>query len=116
MGKGDLFLGPHEQGIGSIGTIGIGPDAPYGPYAYRCREGAESLARLGCVRGAPEESDWSPDKNGEISSKRKFDGKKRKALPMSKRNKHGNYLGGSSIEGSRPALHIPHRLSTAPSS
>jgi hypothetical protein len=58
-----------------------------------------------------QQKDWSPDKNGEISSKRKFDGKKRKALPMSKRNKHGNYLGGSSIEGSRPAFYarMAHR-------
>jgi hypothetical protein len=33
MGRGDVLLGPHEQGIGIIGTMGIGPDAPYGPYA-----------------------------------------------------------------------------------
>jgi hypothetical protein len=33
MGRRDVLLGPHEQGIGSIGTISIGPDAPYGPHA-----------------------------------------------------------------------------------
>jgi hypothetical protein len=33
MGCSDLLAGPHEQGIGVIGTIGTGPDAPYGPYA-----------------------------------------------------------------------------------
>jgi hypothetical protein len=40
-----------------------------------------------------------------------FDGKSRKALPMSKRNKQGNYIGGSSIEGSLPAFHarMAHR-------
>jgi hypothetical protein len=40
-----------------------------------------------------------------------FDGKKRKALPMSKRNKHGNYIGGSFIEGSLSAFHarMAHR-------
>jgi hypothetical protein len=33
------------------------------------------------------------------------------ALPMSKRNKHGNYIGGGSIEGSIPAFHarMAHR-------
>jgi hypothetical protein len=32
-------------------------------------------------------------------------------LPMSKRNKHGNYIGGSFIEGSIPAFHarMAHR-------
>jgi hypothetical protein len=40
-----------------------------------------------------------------------FDGKRRRALPMSKRNKHGNYIGGGSIEGSIPAFHarMAHR-------
>jgi hypothetical protein len=40
-----------------------------------------------------------------------FDGKRRRALPMSKPNKHGNYIGGGSIEGSIPAFHarMAHR-------
>ena len=33
MGCSDLLADPHEQSIGIIGTIRIGPDAPYGPYA-----------------------------------------------------------------------------------
>jgi hypothetical protein len=33
MGCSDLLAGPHDQGIGGIGTMGIRPDAPYGPYA-----------------------------------------------------------------------------------
>jgi hypothetical protein len=33
MGCRDLLAGPHGQGIGIIGTMWIGPDAPYGPYA-----------------------------------------------------------------------------------
>jgi hypothetical protein len=39
MGRGDVLLGPHEQGIGGIGTMGIRPDAPYGPCAFPPREG-----------------------------------------------------------------------------
>jgi hypothetical protein len=45
------------------------------------------------------------DKGGRFP-KQKFDGKRRKGLPMSKRNKHGNYIGGSSIEGSISAFHV----------
>ena len=32
MGCSDLLAGPHEQGIGVIGTM-TGPMPPYGPYA-----------------------------------------------------------------------------------
>ncbi len=32
MGCSQVLAGPHEQGIGIIGTMGIGPDATYAPY------------------------------------------------------------------------------------
>ena len=39
MGCSDLLAGPHEQGIGIIGTMGIGPDGPY------CTSDAVPVAR-----------------------------------------------------------------------
>ena len=53
----------------------------------------------------------APHKKRDVSPRQKFDGKKRKPLPMSKCNRHGNYIGGSSIEGSIPAFYarMAHR-------
>jgi hypothetical protein len=34
VGCSDVLAGPHEQGIGFIGTMGIGPDPPMLPMRY----------------------------------------------------------------------------------